>query len=922
MRRVFVSLFLISILLLAFSASVMAAENVWVNTSKDVISPGETVIVEVYISNVSNLYGASLDFKFDPSVVQVVTQDSGQTWAVPGNIFSGYTDSEVAEGIVSKLDNTQGTLSYATTLLGDAAPADLTGRTGLFVSFQMIGVSYGDIRLAITSDSFADLTLNGYTTRVNLSNPDAVPITYSAADSTFSVADTSPVFREIENECVGPDTPTDIVVLGENLDGNVFDVKVRNWETNSYIIGAEQTVTGQYDSTRSSDILIVSLPALPYGDYELEFYSDGVGVGSLGFWVEDPPIQLTPDIFTAGQNPFVFRFSLSDSAVDPDNIYVEYFREYGPYGASSSEPTTEEKEDKFKASGWNGVYESDWGLVKAEPIGSGTYQVTIPVNLLVGEYEVVIRQGIYWESPEIAHGMFEVEPPSTVYAEFEYPKEFVFPEGYTQSDVGYGKGKAYNAQGYSFVVNLISNVNGVANYQNDITVQTNDLGGAIELTYTLPSDIPAGRYTAVLTASNGTTTASFEAGKVIVGYPHIYWYEGLILPANTSTFEIDINDVENIPNTNDIRVYIKDAQENGNIVAYSTDTWGDDWYIGADMETTDQNGLAPGEYWLVIEANRYESESYPVQFIGTPLIIDHLYPWVQKAGSTNFSVETEGYHFNSSDTITAELYGGQNSSDGFEWGLVARSTDVTVYEEENNLQVLNFNFVAEDQVKGVPDGYYPLKIFVNGNEVDYSYPWLELDFTSAAEFYDIEPHGIPAGTPETIKLFGWNIVGSSVDVVLQGIDPDNSGVKQEWYGLSPVEFDGREYVKLNVPELQPGEYEITINVTDSAGTTWGPYYESLWVEGPDYPVVDLYPSSVTNDELPTDVVFSLPQDIIITDDVYIEIYDGETDEKVDGPITATQNTDGSYSFSLTGTFAARNMLLRYLMEYQARIMIR
>lgn len=612
----------------------------------------------------------------------------------------------------------------------------------------------------------------------------------------------------------------------------------------------------------------IQLTGLAMDYYVLELYLDDNLVWSIDLYVG---LKLTPNSFTAGEPPYTFNFSFDDSSYDPNNIYIKYFYVGDNfYGRSFSK-----------------------GTVKAEKTSPGSYEVTIPGNLLVGPYEIEVlgSDGDIW-------GPFTVEPPEGVYANF-YKKEYtILPEGYdNQSELDY-TGAAYNASGYDFTLNLESEVEGINDYCG-IAVNKVESNNPDEpelsytLSYTLPTDIPVGRYRAVITASNGTNTTEFEIGKVIVGYPHII-SNASFLPAYTSKFELKL-ECDNIDSSNNVQVKIVDS--GNNTVASSKKTvveLGHLDRVDAEMVTSAVDGLDPGNYKIVVVCSGRESEPYPIEVTDEPLLKRKSVQWEFRSGITNFGYEVKGYNISSDDIISAKIYDEEGSE------VLAQSTSFTI-SEVDGLQRIVFDITAEDQAGGMPQGYLPVRIFINNSEAKYliNYnseplaPLEEIVFLNNTHIYKTEPEKFITQTPTTMKIFGTNLVQS--DVVFFGETYDkNDDYQLRFDNLTPI-VDEREleYFEVNLPPMPPGKYRILVETGDSNYSIYCVAEEAV-----------LTPAVVKRDELPKDISFTLPDDIDLTDSAYVKIVEVKEFAPYDrievyGPITAQyEDEDGSYSFNL------------------------
>ena len=146
-----------------------------VQPSTQTIGTGDTAIVEIQVSNVSDLFGADLSIRFDPAVLQVVDANP----LVPGvQVEPGaFLDISGGKGFVVKneADNTTGVISYAATLLSPASPVSGTGPIAR-IAFQGVAPGTGSIKLE----------------SVQLSDSSANPIQADTKDGAVTVVTVSP----------------------------------------------------------------------------------------------------------------------------------------------------------------------------------------------------------------------------------------------------------------------------------------------------------------------------------------------------------------------------------------------------------------------------------------------------------------------------------------------------------------------------------------------------------------------------------------------------------------------------------------------------------------------------------------------------------------------------------------------------------
>lgn len=142
--------------------------------SKSNIRPGETFDINVNISNVSDLYGASIDFKYDQTLFSIESIVSGNIWN--GQVYSSsYLEDNRSSGYVS----------FYTSLTGDKTGVNGSGT--IFV-IKAKALRTGNYTLkTINSDSA--LSNSGNNVRLKLSNSQLAQqkISYTASASTLNI---------------------------------------------------------------------------------------------------------------------------------------------------------------------------------------------------------------------------------------------------------------------------------------------------------------------------------------------------------------------------------------------------------------------------------------------------------------------------------------------------------------------------------------------------------------------------------------------------------------------------------------------------------------------------------------------------------------------------------------------------------------
>jgi hypothetical protein len=163
----------------------------------------ETVDVEIWINDVTDLYGADVRLSFDPNVVEVVDADPNTAGVqiadgdLLGNIFTAKNE----------VDNSAGTIFYAVTQLNPQPPANGSGLLAV-ISFRAKSVGASDLDFTYTklanrdgeelpaTSSNGDITTYAPSgvTDVSISMPDAT--TARLSWSAVTGAETYNIYRD------------------------------------------------------------------------------------------------------------------------------------------------------------------------------------------------------------------------------------------------------------------------------------------------------------------------------------------------------------------------------------------------------------------------------------------------------------------------------------------------------------------------------------------------------------------------------------------------------------------------------------------------------------------------------------------------------------------------------------------------------
>jgi len=177
----------------------LATASVTLSPSSAQVTVGETVVVDVRINNVEDLYGAEVELSFDPSLLEVTALTNG---SVP------YPDF-----VIKNYDNGAGTISYAATQLNPRDP--FTG-SGVMARITFRGKAVGTSQVTFTGCLLSDrngvvIPSNAYNGSVTVAAvavpPTGTPVTPTATPVTPTATPVTPTATPVTPTAT-PVTPT------------------------------------------------------------------------------------------------------------------------------------------------------------------------------------------------------------------------------------------------------------------------------------------------------------------------------------------------------------------------------------------------------------------------------------------------------------------------------------------------------------------------------------------------------------------------------------------------------------------------------------------------------------------------------------------------------------------------------------------
>ena len=195
-RNLFLMLFLMLASLLSLGgikANAITASRIYYSTDNSFIGIGQTFNIYVNSENVNDLYGASVDFKYDPSLLQILDITEGDVFKNSSKPYSTV--------IKSSLPDTTGVVSMGLALQGNISSFNGNGK--LFV-IKAKALKAGTVNLK-TTDNLSLLGTSGLNMCVKLANSSATKITGVTYQALSSVTLGTPiVFNSLTTDKSSP----------------------------------------------------------------------------------------------------------------------------------------------------------------------------------------------------------------------------------------------------------------------------------------------------------------------------------------------------------------------------------------------------------------------------------------------------------------------------------------------------------------------------------------------------------------------------------------------------------------------------------------------------------------------------------------------------------------------------------------------
>jgi putative cell wall-binding protein len=164
-----------------FAYAASTVPSISYTTSKTKVYTGDQFDINVNINNVTDLYGASIDFQYDPSLIKVLDIRKG----------SVFGSAKVNSSILQRKDST-GYISFYTSLIGSVSGINSTKSTVFVIKVQALKTGAFSLKTISTNDK---LQANGNNVRIKLANSKLSnnTINYTANNSTINIGGVSTI---------------------------------------------------------------------------------------------------------------------------------------------------------------------------------------------------------------------------------------------------------------------------------------------------------------------------------------------------------------------------------------------------------------------------------------------------------------------------------------------------------------------------------------------------------------------------------------------------------------------------------------------------------------------------------------------------------------------------------------------------------
>ncbi|MDP4146365.1 MAG: cohesin domain-containing protein, partial [Bacillota bacterium] len=213
------------------------------------IQAGQTFDITVNAANITNLYGASVDFYYDPTAIQITGVDQGAIFKNSGKSVNAMTPTN---------DSTNGVISFTETLQSNISGLAVGSTNSLFV-IHAKALKAATTPINTISDNINNtMSASGNNMCIKLSDSNGQAVSYSARSGTISINDViSPSIDSFTADKTSPqvsNTAVNLIVSasgGTSLLYQFWAFDGTNWTlikdySSSYTATWTPTVAGSY----------------------------------------------------------------------------------------------------------------------------------------------------------------------------------------------------------------------------------------------------------------------------------------------------------------------------------------------------------------------------------------------------------------------------------------------------------------------------------------------------------------------------------------------------------------------------------------------------------------------------------------------------------------------------------------------------
>lgn len=214
-----------ALLALGISVSAKAGPTMTLRASTTTPQVGDTVNVDIRVENVTNLYAADIQLKFDAALLQVLDDDLSKSGIqiLPGSLFPQTEPNFV---VVNLADNAAGTIRFAITLL---APADPVSGSGTLATIRFAARTAGTAQVTWQASTLVD---NLGSAIIPTTSPLQLVISSSTPTPTPTPTNTPTTPYPTPIPTVKPGNCTDLIENGEFEETRKWDMPITPHKAN------------------------------------------------------------------------------------------------------------------------------------------------------------------------------------------------------------------------------------------------------------------------------------------------------------------------------------------------------------------------------------------------------------------------------------------------------------------------------------------------------------------------------------------------------------------------------------------------------------------------------------------------------------------------------------------------------------------